>query len=137
MKKVAKLVIVDSEKRYLLMYRNNHPVFGNDPDLPGGTLEEGESTVEAMVREVQEEIGFLIDKDKTEELYAGAEYSRRGTHYSLFLTVIDERPKINMSWEHTSYEWLEREDFLAKAKVANDRYMRMAYDVLSARDAAL
>lgn len=137
MKKVAKLVIVDGDKRYLLMYRNNHPVFGNDPDLPGGTLEEGEATVDAMVREVQEETGITIDKDRTQQLYAGVEYSRRGTHYSLFLSTVDERPEISMSWEHTSYEWLEREDFLARAKAAGDRYMNMVYDVLSDSDAAV
>ena len=48
MKKVAKLVIVDKDEKYLLMYRSNHPTFGNDPDLPGGTVEEGESLELAM-----------------------------------------------------------------------------------------
>ena len=52
MKKVAKLVIIDNENKYLLMYRSGHPTFGDDPDLPGGTLEGREQPVDTMVREV-------------------------------------------------------------------------------------
>lgn len=40
MKQVAKLVIIDDRGKYLLMQRSSHPTFGDDPDLPGGTLEE-------------------------------------------------------------------------------------------------
>ena len=43
MKKVAKLVIIDSDDKYLLMHRSDHPTFGVDPDLPGGTLEDDET----------------------------------------------------------------------------------------------
>lgn len=131
MKEVAKLVIVDKDKNYLLMYRSNHPVFGNDPDLPGGTLEGAESALEAMIREVEEEAGIVVDKAAVEEIYSGAEYSAHGTFYTLFITKVVERPTVNMSWEHASYEWLGRDDFLAKAKSANDTYMHMVGDMLT------
>lgn len=131
MKKVAKLVIVDKDKNYLLMYRSNHPVFGNDPDLPGGTLEGSESTLETMIREVQEEAGIIVDNDAVEEIYSGVEYSAHGTFYALFITNVVNRPSISMSWEHASYEWVSRDDFLAKAKNANDTYMHMVSDMLT------
>jgi len=35
-----------------------------------------------------------------------------------------------MSWEHSSYEWIDRDDFLEKVKDARDTYMHMVYDVL-------
>ena len=54
MAKVAKLLLIDPRGHLLLLERSNHPRFGNDPDLPGGTLEEGESLRETMVREVFE-----------------------------------------------------------------------------------
>lgn len=52
MKKVAKLLIIDPKENYLLMYRNNRPIFGKDPDLPGGTLEVKESLLDTVIREV-------------------------------------------------------------------------------------
>ncbi len=34
--KVAKIILIDPMDKYLIMSRNNHPVFGNDLDLPAG-----------------------------------------------------------------------------------------------------
>lgn len=131
MKQVAKLVVIDSDDKYLLMYRNAHPVFGSDPDLPGGTLEDGERPVEAMVREVYEEAGVVVAESELQIIYEGTDYSEHMTHYSLYAAKFSSRPVIAMSWEHSTYEWLDREAFLEKAKTANDNYMRMVYDTLS------
>ena len=130
MNKVAKLVIIDDQNNYLLMYRSEHPRFGIDPDLPGGTLEEREIPIEAMLREVIEEAGVTIDKSVVKHAYSGSDYSNHGTHYSLFITRLYERPEVTISWEHSSFEWLSRKDFLEKAKNAQDTYMHMVHEVL-------
>ncbi len=130
MKKVAKLLIVDPDDKYLLMYRSDHPAFGVDPDLPGGTLEDDESLLETMVREVYEEAGIQISPGEAASVYLGTKYSTHGTHYALFVAKLNIRPEIVMSWEHSSYEWLTRDDFLEKAKNANDTYMHMVYETL-------
>lgn len=130
MNKVAKLVMIDPEDKYLLMYRSNHPVFGDDPDLPGGTLEADETLLETMLREVHEEAGVVIDAETVKQVYSGTDYSRHGTHYALFVAHISPRPEIHISWEHTSYEWIPRDEFLQKAHDANDTFMHMVYDVL-------
>jgi mutator protein MutT len=130
MKKVAKLVILNNKGEYLLMRRSDHPTFGYDPDLPGGTLEEGESPLETMIREVFEEVGIVIDQMSVREVYAGTGYSMHGTHYSLYTAQLSHTPEIVMSWEHSSYEWLDREGFLEKARGANDTFMHMVHDTL-------
>ena len=101
------------------MYRNNHPVFGNDPDLPGGTLEGKETSLETMLREVKEEIGVDIDKNLAKEVYSGTGYSNNGTHYSLFIAKLDKQPEITISWEHSSYEWIDYDELLKKSKKCN------------------
>jgi len=130
MNKVAKVVIIDANDKYLVMYRNAHPRFGNDPDLPGGTLEEGEVPLITMIREVKEEAGVDIDKSTVKLVYEGTDYSRSGTHYSLFTARVDKQPTITMSWEHSGYKWLNREAFLKLAKGAEDSYMNMVYETL-------
>lgn len=130
MKKVAKLVIVDSENKYLLMYRSNHPTFGIDPDLPGGTLEDHETLPETVLREVKEESGVDIGANSVREIYSGTGYSAHGTHYTLFIAELNTRPTIAMSWEHSGYEWLDYDEFLRKAMSAKDTYMHMVANTL-------
>jgi 8-oxo-dGTP pyrophosphatase MutT (NUDIX family) len=131
MKQVSKLIIIDNEGKYLLMYRSEHPAYGIDPDLPGGTVEEGEDPAAGMIREVLEESGIEIPPADVEEIYHGAVYSKHDTDYSLYITKLDHRPEVKMSWEHSSYEWLGKQEFLERAKSANDTYMHMVHDKLS------
>lgn len=130
MKKVAKLVVIDHNGKHLLMYRSDHPTFGKDPDLPGGTLEDGEYPLETMIREVYEEAAIEIVESAVCQVYEGSDYSAHNTQYSLFVATLEARPAVTMSWEHSAYEWLDREEFLEKAKGANDTFMHMVHDVL-------
>jgi len=130
MKQVAKIVVVDENNNYLLMQRSDHPSFPNDPDLPGGIVEEGELPLDAMLREVVEEAGFSIDRKVVERLYFGDEYSAHNTYYSLYKAKLVKRPEVIISWEHSSYEWIDRDLFIDRAKNAKDTYMHMVHDVI-------
>lgn len=129
MKTVAKILLQYNEE-YLMIHRSNHPTFGADPDLPGGKGEIGESSLDTVLREVHEEIGLELNVSELRELYAGTNYSRHGTFYSLFIVELAEKPAITMSWEHSSFEWIDKTDFIHKATGANDTCMHMAAETL-------
>jgi hypothetical protein len=40
------------------------------------------------------------------------------------------QPEATVSWEHSSYNWLDRDEFLETIKSAKDTYMRMVYDTV-------
>lgn len=124
-KQIAKVLIVDEAGEYLVLWRSNHPVFPNDPDLPGGTIEAGETPVEGAVREVLEEADIALSPESLELMYKGSEYSEHDTIYYLFTAHINARPEVTISWEHYSYHWLSKEDFLKAAAAAKDTYMHM------------
>lgn len=131
-KKVAKLVLIDQGGSCLLLYRSDHPTLGTDPDLPGGTLEDGELPLETMLREVQEEVGVTIDTALAKEIYSGTDYSEHGTHYTLYSAKLGGRPEVTLSWEHSAYEWLPHREFIEKARNAKDAYMHMVADAKDA-----
>ena len=131
MKHVSKIVLIDNTNSYLLMTRSDHPTFGDDPDLPGGTMEIGEDSLQTLLREVTEEIGVELDPSSVAHLHTSSEYSHHGTTYHLYKAHIRIRPEIIISWEHSGYEWLEQTEFLLQAKNAKDTYMHMVHDVMS------
>lgn len=136
-KTVAKVVIIDQDHQYLLMYRSEHPIFGIDPDLPGGTQEDDETEFETMLREAEEEAGVIIDPSAAYEVFSSTDYSDHESKYILFGARVDQRPDIEMSWEHSSYEWVPRHEFIEKCMAANDSYMHMVGDAVSAEPALL
>lgn len=130
MKRVAKLLLVDKDDRYLLLYRSNHPSFPNDPDLPGGTLEDNEKSSHSVIRELSEETGIALDACTLEKLYASRSYDK-GYIYYLYRAKLDNHPQVSISWEHSHFEWLYLNDFIDKTHMAIDQYMQMVYDYLS------
>ena len=130
-KTVAKMLVIDQDDNYLMICRSNHPEFGDDPDIPGGTQEEDETELETAVRETYEEAGISVNQTYTQEVFSSVDYSDNGTKYVLFSVKLDQRPEINLSWEHASYDWLSKDEFAKKSLTANDRYMHMVGDVVA------
>lgn len=130
-KAVPKAIIIDQDDNYLLLVRNEHPAFGNDADIPGGTANDGETDIDALVREVQEEIAYALDPTVVTEIYRGNDFSGPDVTYILYVARLSHRPDVTISWEHRSYEWVDKQTFLFRAQSAVDSYMHMTYAALT------
>ena len=131
MKQVAKAIIIDQDGQYLLLQRSDHPVYPGDPDLPGGTVEDGESPMAALTREVAEEAGIVLDSKTIKKIYSGTDFSTHETEYYLYQVQVSARPLVTISWEHASYKWVNRTEFFERARIATDTYMQMVYAIMS------
>lgn len=126
-KYVSKAVIIDNDNKYLLLTRSDHPVFGADADLPGGTAELDETPLDTLIREVEEEVRVTLNPKEVTEIYRGDEYAGPGITYVLYVARVETRPEVTISWEHQKYEWINQAAFLDRAQTAVDRYMHMTY----------
>lgn len=94
-----------STRRYLYLMRNDtkHPASWG---LPGGKTEPGESLLEAIKRECQEEIGGFPDCIKLIPLEMFTSNDDRFAYHTFFCCVAEEfRPVLND--EHLGYAWID------------------------------
>ncbi len=59
-------IIADEQRRVLLCHRRDHDWW----NLPGGRVEVGETPWAALIREVREKVGLVIEIDKLLGIYA-------------------------------------------------------------------
>lgn len=129
---IAKAILMDGDGKILVLRRSHtHPLFAYHLDFPGGQAEQEEAGVEAVVREIFEETGLVID-DALLELAHEKRMSERA-HYVVYVARLNEsEPQIAISWEHDQFEWLSRSDLLAREAPASvDRYYTTVIDYLA------
>lgn len=124
----VKAIICCPKKNILILRRQNDQGGGGNWDLPGGAIEEGESKIDALKREVFEETGLKIDnikKIKTETL----KIPETGVDSSMHIYSADVLGDIDVqlkptTWEgsdgkpeHTEYKWISRLSELVNLKM--------------------
>jgi 8-oxo-dGTP pyrophosphatase MutT (NUDIX family) len=107
----AKALIVDADDNVLVLRRSaTHPYAPHRSDLPGGVVEDGESLVVGIVREILEEIGYEVLPDALQEVdvYKHVMEQLEGEmERALYLLRLPEgRPVVVLSWEHDQYNWI-------------------------------
>ena len=95
-------------KRYLFLLRNRSKYSGTW-GLPGGKIEEGESIVDGLYREIDEEMGSVPTFHKTIPIETFTSDDYYFNYHTFLVTVSDEFiPQLNE--EHRGYAWVDIAD---------------------------
>lgn len=90
--------------RYLYLMRDD-PRHPDTWGLPGGKIESGESIMDAIVRECQEELGFMPEYIKLAPLEKFTTVDSGFSYHTFFCSVAEEfQPKLND--EHIGWAWI-------------------------------
>ena len=113
----AKVVIRrKSDGKYLILWSSKweeNPERSQKPDLPGGIVEESESMIEGLQREVREEAGFDVDESRLVLAHAHVwDEDDTSTVFQAYFAEVDD-PTVILSWEHERYAWLSADEVLA------------------------
>ncbi len=112
-----KALLVNRLGKVLLLRSSNPNEYGEDWDLPGGMMEQGEEPLDCLVREVLEETGVHIDKREAQmfhqQMAKGFGDMAREDVLKTFYTVKIEDEDISLSWEHKEYRWIDPRNRLA------------------------
>jgi 8-oxo-dGTP diphosphatase len=113
---IQKCIIVRDDGKILSLKRaaDDHSRGGNW-DLPGGGYEQGELVIDAIKREVMEEVGLVVG-DLTPVFFTnhmGVEegFFQGDTVFATCYASSDWEGEIVLSSEHTEYKWITPEEF--------------------------
>jgi 8-oxo-dGTP pyrophosphatase MutT (NUDIX family) len=100
----------------LLLHRQDHKPEGNSWGVPAGKVDQGETIHDAMVRELQEEIGLIASADCLKRhVPTYVTYPEKHFVYHIFEIELDKMIDVKLNnEEHKNYEWATLEDALKK-----------------------
>ena len=110
--------LVSKDSSYLFLRRRDGRYLGGQWDIPGGTVEDGESSENAAVRECFEETGLEARCGELISHYTnldteGRNFTFHTMTYKLLLTENGSNPQIKISQdEHDDAKWLSIDDAL-------------------------
>lgn len=106
--------LLEHDGKIVLLRRQLHKASGNKWGLPAGKMDAGESTLQAMLREVKEETGLVLPEESLK--YFDSFYVKDGSldlEWHMFRTKLDTPPTIKINpEEHLEYYWATPEEAL-------------------------
>lgn len=133
MKQVAKCLITNSEGQILLLFRSaTHPRWPLEGDFPGGSVEEDEDIRQAVAREINEEIGLIIDQDDIEVVFEKIIQTSPKKKYLITELKFKIIPTIKLSWEHSSYKLVSLKELMEdESNQSTDDYFQTVLEYLT------
>lgn len=103
------LLLANDTKRLLFLLRHND-THSNTWGLVGGKVEDNETVIQALLREIKEEVGHtpIINKTIPLELFRSDDGN---FEYHTFICLIDEEFIPKLSDEHKGYCWCDVDSF--------------------------
>ncbi len=116
--------VVDREQRKYLLLRRCDPYLFGTWQMVSGKIEEGETSVEAALREIQEETGIcpcvLYSADAIETFYLSSKDAI--SFIPVFVALVGKVDSVRLSpKEHDAYEWLSLEEAMKQLVWAEQR----------------
>ena len=136
-KKSAGVIIILKNEKVLLCHPTRSKWFGSY-SFPKGGIEQGESTLDAALRELREETSVVVDKSKISNLKDPiiVDYvNKKGTKYktvTLYTVYINDVSEIDLTSEVIDLERLQVEEidwagFLSKSEASVRIFHRISH----------
>lgn len=108
-------LFIEKEGKYLFLHRQENKSHGNTWAIPGGKVDKGETALEAIVREMQEETAISLHPDALDHVKTVYIVHPNGVHfiYHMFSCSYDGSWGITINpVEHKGFTWVTLSDAL-------------------------
>jgi 8-oxo-dGTP diphosphatase len=112
------------QDKILILHRQDYKAEGNSWAIPGGKLHESEPIIDAIIREVFEETGYKLDKEKVHhigKLYIKVPNFDFEYHMVKYLEPIQNPGDVKINFkEHKGFTWVTPKDALKMALMTDE-----------------
>lgn len=101
--------LLERDGCYLVLRRRGGRYLGGQWDIPGGSVEAGETTANAAVRECFEETGLQVMVGQQVSQFQNRDTEGRDLTFitvTYLLSPVDEDCQVQLSAEHDDYRWM-------------------------------
>lgn len=109
---VAVGVIRDPQQQIFITQRRHHTELAGYWEFPGGKLEAGETPLEALIRELHEEVGIRVEQARWLQTVAGTQTQQ---HLQLHYFLVDQWQGEPYGREGQPHRWIAQQDLRAVA----------------------
>lgn len=118
-KNVVGAIILNSKNEFLILSRKANDFMGGIDELPSGNMEEEETIVDSLIREVKEETNLDVDNiisylDSFDYISSSGKKARQ---YN-FVVSVKTTDNINLT-EHDNYKWLSIDEIRNNSNITN------------------
>ncbi|MEC7838608.1 MAG: NUDIX domain-containing protein [Chlamydiota bacterium] len=109
----ASACYIEYAGKTLFLLRACHKPEGGKWGVPGGKVEQSETSLEAAIRETFEETGIVIADSQIN--FVSTLYIRKPNidySFHMFQITLNQLPKVTLNPEHEDYRWLTPQDLL-------------------------
>lgn len=121
-KKIVLTGIIKCLDEYLVVKRSkNDNYLPGIWEFPGGNIEDGELILEALKREINEEISVDIDTSKVKIIHFYDEIKEKYHYIELdfLININNKNLNIKLSNEHDEFKWVKKESELIDGFIKN------------------
>src|SRR3972149_10863004 len=129
-----KAFIIDTEKKLLVLKRSNSKVYNEYWDVPGGKLEQTDTLLSGITREIKEETGLKLKRILailTTTKFMGISKDKPIGFRNIYLC--ETSGKVVLSEEHSEYKWVSVKE-IDKKQFPPDKDFQQALQLLSVID---
>lgn len=118
--------------KILLLHRHNHKSEGGRWGVPAGKIDNKESQLDAMVREIKEETGQDVSLEQLEYLTkVYVKYPEYDFIYHMFRAKLNKKPQVVLNErEHKAFKWASPKDTIGLELVRDlGKCIKMFYEI--------
>lgn len=120
---IGACIRLEKDDKYLVLVRSSSDVCGGIYEMPGGSIDDGESIETAAVRELFEETGVSLEIDKLQPLgvfeFHNIETGKNNVKFA-FNIKIDSDIEIILSPDHDDYKFLTKQEIEELSRQGRD-----------------